>query len=165
MKPTSLTQPLSHSAADFWSIFTASTCAVQRRRAQFFALLAEKRPVREVLSLTRYHRTTAYTLMTRYHALGLVGLDDARHANTGAPTILTPEEQQRLAHQLHTDFEQGIVWDGKRVQNWIQTEFGKDVYIGRTYEFMRAAGFSPQRPRPQHVGSDAAAREAFKTKS
>lgn len=165
MKPTLLTQPLNHCAADFWSIFTASTCAVQRRRAQFFALLAEDRSVREVLSLTRYSRVTAYQLMARYHALGLAGLADARHANTGAPTVLTPEEQQCLTRQLHADFEQGVVWDGKQVQTWIQTEFGKDVYIGRTYEFMRAAGFSPQRPRPQHVGSDADAREAFKTKS
>ncbi|WP_415791755.1 helix-turn-helix domain-containing protein [Deinococcus saxicola] len=47
----------------------------------------------------------------------------------------------------------------------MQTEFGKDVYLGRTYEFMRAAGFSPQKPRPQHVGGDETAREAFKTKS
>lgn len=165
MKSALLTQPLHHAASDFWDLFTASTCAVERRRAQFFALLAEGCPLREVLSVTRYSRVTAYTLMARYHALGLAGLADARHANTGAPTVLTPEEQQRLAQQLHADYEQGIVWDGKQVQTWIQREFGKDVYIGRTYEFMRAAGFSPQRPRPQHVGSDAAAREDFKTKS
>ena len=61
--------------------------------------------------------------------------------------------------------EQGVVWEGKRLQGWIKEQFGKEVYLGRTYEFMRAAGFSPQKPRPQHVKGDEAAKEAFKTKS
>lgn len=165
MKSNAFSQPLQHDAADFWQLFKTSTCAVQRRRAQFFALLAEGRSLPDLLALTRYSRVSAYTLLARYHAQGLDGLVDARHGNTGAPTLLTPDEQQRMALRLHQDFEQGIVWSGKDLQHWIQTEFGKDVYLGRTYEFMRAAGFSPQKPRPQHVGGDEAAKEAFKTKS
>ncbi|CAM4086539.1 Winged helix-turn helix domain-containing protein [Deinococcus frigens] len=58
-----------------------------------------------------------------------------------------------------------MVSAGKDLQHWIQMEFGKQVYIGRTYEFMRAAGFSPQKPRPQQVGGDERAKQAFKTKS
>lgn len=165
MKSTLLTRPLRHQAADFWQLFEISTCAVQRRRAQFFALLAERRPLAEILALTRYSRVTAYSLVNRYHTLGLESLADGRQTNTGAPTVLTPDEQQRLARHLHEDFEQGIVSAGKDLQHWIQMEFGKKVYIGRTYEFMRAAGFSPQKPRPQHVGGDERAKEAFKTKS
>ena len=51
------------------------------------------------------------------------------------------------------------------VQTWVQEQLGKDVYLSRTYEFMRLAGYSPQRPRPRHVGGDEAAQEAFKSKS
>ncbi|MFC6666317.1 winged helix-turn-helix domain-containing protein [Deinococcus radiopugnans] len=127
-------------------------------------MLAEQRPQREILSLSRYSRVTAYHLLGRYREQGLAALQDGRQSNRGAPTLLTPAEQQRLAAQLHDDFERGIVWEGKQLQTWIQQEFGKDVYLGRTYEFMRAAGFSPQKPCPQHVKSDEEAKEVFRTK-
>lgn len=165
MRPSAFTQPLQDSAEVFWGIFEVSTCAVERRRAQFFALLAEQRPLKEVLALSRYSRVTAYHLLDRYRELGLAALQDGRQNNRGAPTLLTPEEQHRLAAQIRQDFEQGIVWEGKQLQAWIKQEFGKDVYLGRTYEFMRAAGFSPQKPRPRHVKGDEEAKEAFKTKS
>ena len=57
------------------------------------------------------------------------------------------------------------MWSGLQVQAWIQAEYGKDVYLSRSYEFMRAAGFSPQKPRPRHVNGDEQAKENFKTKS
>jgi len=164
MAETLLTQPLQHPADVFWQIFERSTCAVERRRAQFFALLAECRSTAEVLSLSRYSRVTAYGLVKRYREAGLAGLMDARHTNRGAPPLLTADEQQRLAARLHQDFEQDIVWDGKKLQAWIEETFGKTVHLGRTYEFMRAAGFSPQTPRPVHVGGDPAAKDEFKTK-
>lgn len=146
-------------------LYRASTCAVERRRAQFFALLAEGHPLRDVLKLTRCTVPAAHLIVKRYHDLGLAGLQDGRRQNRGAPRVLTASEQQTLAARLQKDFEQGIVWDGKQVQAWIQHEFGKEVYLGRTYEFMRAAGLSPQKPRPQHVNGDQIAKEAFKTKS
>ncbi len=108
---------------------------------------------------------TTRQLVKRYHTKGLLGLQDDRHHNLGAPTLLTPIEQQTLAAQLQQDFDQGIVWEGKQVQAWVKEQFGKDVYLGRTYEWLRAAGFTLQKPRPQHVNGDLAAKEAFKTKS
>lgn len=154
-----------HPAGTFWAIYRSSTCAVERRRAQFFALLAEGRSESEVLDITKYAVRSARDAVKRYHNLGLPGLKDGRHANQGAPRLLTATEQQVLAAQIQQDFEQGIVWEGKQLQAWIKAQFDKDVYLGRTYEFLRAAGFSPQKPRPHHVKADGAAQEAFKTKS
>ena len=154
-----------HEAEVFWALYKASTDAVERRRAQFFALLAEGRGEAEVLEITRYAASTARLLVERYHGLGLHGLRDGRAENRGAPTVLTPEEQQGLAARLHSDFKQQIVWEGKQVQDWILQTYGKQVYVSRTYEFMRAAGFSPQKPRPRHINGDEAAKEAFKSKS
>lgn len=154
-----------HGADEFWAIYRVSTCAVERRRAQFFALLAEGRTEGDVMDITRYAVRSARYVIDRYHRLGLKGLQDGRQDNQGAPKVLTAQEQHILAAQLHADFKQGVVWEGKRLQGWIKEQFGKEVYLGRTYEFMRAAGFSPQKPRPQHVKGDEAAKEAFKTKS
>lgn len=114
--------------------------------------------------MTKYSVTAARKIIERYHRLGLAGLCDGRHENKGAPTVLTETEQQRLTAQIQQDFEQGVVWEGKKLQVWIKEAFGKEVYLGRTYEFMRAAGFSPQKPRPHHVKGDVAAQEQFKTK-
>ncbi|THF69664.1 hypothetical protein E7T06_11020 [Deinococcus sp. Arct2-2] len=138
---------------------------MERRRAQFFALLAEGRSEGDVMDITTYGVRSARYVIDRYHRLGLKGLQDGRRDNRGAPRVLTADEQQVLAAQLHADVEQGVVWEGKRLQEWIKEQFGKEVYLGRTYEFMRAAGFSPQKPRPQHVKGDPAAKEAFTTKS
>lgn len=121
--------------------------------------------MRDVLNITKYTVPTAHRIGQRYHQLGLVGLQDGRHQNQGAPRVLTVDEQQRVAARLHEDFQHGIVWEGKQLQAWILKEFGKEVYLGRTYEFMRAAGLSPQQPRPQHVKGDPVVQEAFKTKS
>ena len=129
------------------------------------ALLAEGHPLPEILQVTRYSRVTAYDLVKSYREQGLAGLRDGRRTNQGAPRLLSAEQQHTLAARLHADFEQGIVWSGKDVRDWLQEQYGLSVYLGRTYEFLRAAGFTPQRPRPRHVGGDEAAKEAFKSKS
>ena len=153
-----------HTANDFWAIYKASVCAIERRRAQFFALLAEGRSEEDVLDITKYAVTTARLMIDRYHTLGLPGLKDGRDHNRGRPRVLTADEQQGLAARLHVDFAQGKVWSGLQVQAWLLAEYGKEVHLARSYEFMRSAGFSPQKPRPRHVNGDEQAKENFKTK-
>ena len=60
-----------HTADDFWTIYKARVCAVERRRAQFFALRAEGRSEDEVMGITKYAATTARLMIGRYHKLGL----------------------------------------------------------------------------------------------
>ena len=164
MKKFYKTVAFEHEAEEFWAIYKASTCAVERRRAQFFAFLAEGKSETETLELTRYSVSGARQIIERYNRLGLSGLKDARHENQGAPPVLTAEEQQRFAAALQQDFDQGVVWDGNRAQSWVKEVLGKEIYLGRGYERMHQAGFSPQRPRPQHKKGDPVAKEAFKTK-
>ena len=63
-----------HQADDFWTIYKASVCAVERRRAQFFALRAEGRSEDEVMGITKFGVSTARLMIGRYHTLGLAGL-------------------------------------------------------------------------------------------
>lgn len=78
-----------HEAEDFWAIYKVSTCAVERRRAQFFAFLAEGKSETETLELTRYSLNN--------HRLKTVGLRErlkvgirakARHSSTIPNTLL-----------------------------------------------------------------------------
>nr|WP_255639495.1 winged helix-turn-helix domain-containing protein [Deinococcus betulae] len=145
-----------------WQQYQASMCAVERRRLQVMALLAEGRSRAEVLTITRYSVPRLVDLIHRYHAQGLEGLRDRRHRNSGAPTLLTDAELLLLAQTIRADYTEGLVWNGPKVQQWIKTTLGKELYVSRAYEFLDAIGFSQQTARPRHVEADDAAQDKFK---
>jgi len=160
--PTALKAKFQHEAAELWEGYQASTCAVERRRFQVLALLAEGRTRADVLAITRYSVPSYVDLVHRYNDHGLEGLQDRRHRNSGAPTLLSDAEVLLLAQTLRADYAQGIVWNGAQVQAWIKTTLGKDLYLSRAYEFLDAIGFSQQTARPRHVEADDTAQEDFK---
>ena len=145
-----------------WQGYHASTCAVERRRLHVLALSAEGRPRAEVLSITRYSVPRYVELVHRYNDHGLEGLQDRRHRNSGAPTLLSDAELLLLAQTIRADYAQEIVWNGAQVQQWIKITLGKDLYLSRAYEFLDAIGFSAQTARPRHVEADDAIQEDFK---
>ena len=69
MKKFYKTVAFKHEAEDFWAIYKVSTCAVERRRAQFFAFLAEGKSETETLELTRYSVSGARQIIERYNCL------------------------------------------------------------------------------------------------
>ena len=160
--PAALKVKFQHDAEELWQGYQTSTCAVERRRFQMLALLAEGRPRAEVLAITRYSIPSYVDLVHRYNDCGLEGLQDRRHRNSGAPTLLSDAEVLLLAQSIRADYEQEIVWNGAQVQQWIKTTLGKELYLSRAYEFLDAMGFSQQTPRPRHVEADDAAQEDFK---
>ena len=151
-----------HMDVELWQAYQASTCAVERRRLHVLALLAGGRTRAEVLAITRYSVPRYVELVHRYNDEGLNGLQDRRHRNSGAPTLLSDADLLLLAQTIRADYAQEIVWNGTRVQQWIKTTLGKDVYLARAYEFLDAVGFSQQTARPRHVEADDTAQEDFK---
>lgn len=154
------TVALKHSAEALWAIYGRSTCAVQRRRSQLLALLAEGRNASDVLAITRYSRQGADKIIDAYHAEGLDGLQDRRHGNTGAPSLLSDGELLWLARRVRATSDD--LWSGRRVQDELRAQFGKTVHLSRCYEFLDAVGYSRQKPRPRHVDADPVAQETFK---
>ena len=65
-----------HQTDEFWAIYKRSTCAVERRRSQLLALLAEGKPSAEVLAITRYSYQGANNIVDAYVAQGLESLKD-----------------------------------------------------------------------------------------
>ena len=86
-------------------------------------------------------------------------MEDRRHQNNGAPTLLSDAQLLWLARAVRAD---GEPWSGRRVQQEIAREFGKDVQLSRCYEFLAAVGYSQQQPRPRQVEADPVAQEEFK---
>ena len=151
-----------HQADDFWAVYKRSTCAVERRRSQLLALLAEGKPSAEVLAITRYSYQGANKIVDAYEAQGLESLKDQRHGNRGAPTLLSDADLLLLAQTIRADVSEGGVWNGNRVQAWVKTTLQKDLYLGRCYEFLDAVGYSRQVPRPRHVEADQERQDDFK---
>ena len=110
-----------HQADDFWAIYKRSTCAVERRRSQLLALLAEGKSYTEVLAITRYSYQGADKIVDAYVAQGLEGIKDQRHGNRGAPTLLS-DADLLLAQSIRADVAEGGVWDENRVQEWVKTK-------------------------------------------
>ena len=160
--PTALKVNFQHDAAELWKGYQTSTCAVERRRFQVLALLAEGRRRAEVLAITRYSVPSYVDLVHRYNDHGLEGLQDRQHRNSGAPTLLSDAEVLLLAQTVRAEYAQGIVWNGAQVQAWIKTTLNKDIYLSRAYEFLDAIGFSQQTARPRHVEADDVVQEQFK---
>lgn len=154
-----------HTAEDFWDVYRRSTCVVERRRSQLLAFLAEGKSNQEALTLTRYSYQGADKIIDAYHEGGLASLEDQRHHNRGAPTLLSDAQLLLLARTIRADTAEGGVWNGARVQTWVQQELGQDVHLSRCYEFLDAVGYSRQVPRPRHVEADPIAQDEFKKKS
>ncbi len=154
-----------HQADEFWAIYKRSTCAVERRRSQLLALLAEGKSYGEVLAVTRYSYQGADKIVDAYLAHGLEGIKDQRHGNRGAPTLLSDADLLLLAQTIRADVAEGGVWNGNRVQEWVRVTLQKDLYLSRCYEFLEAVGYSQQLPRPRYVEADQQRQEDFKKKS
>ena len=114
------------SAEVLWQAFKRSTCAVQRRRIQLIALLTEGKCRVEVRAVTRYSDPAYCKAIERYNAQGLAGLRDLRHTNPGAPQLLSDAQMLLLAQAIRFDFDQGVFWDGAKVQAWLLETFDTD---------------------------------------
>lgn len=131
---------LNHDAEQFWKLYQQSDCAVQKRRCQLLALIAEGKTLSEALQQTGYSRQGAYKIMVAYKERGLDSLRDRRHGNRGAPTLLSDDELYQLAVAIRDEQEK---WNGPGVQTWLRENLGRSVYIARCYEYLEA--FDPHR--------------------
>ena len=143
-----------HQADDFWAIYKRSTCAVERRRSQLLALLAERKSYVEVLAITRYSYQGVDKIVDAYEAQGLDGIKDQRHGNRGAPTLLSDANLLLPAQSIRTDVTEGGVWNRNHVQEWVKTTLQKDLYLGRCYECLDAVGGRVTRQRGVPCGAE-----------
>ena len=151
-----------HSTEELWAAYAASRCAVTQRHLQLIALVSEGRKKAEVLATTRYSDPTYTRLIHRYNTRGLAALEDGRHHNPGVPRLVDKAQVKDLAAQVRSEYDQGILWDGKKMKTWLEETLGREVHPGRAFELLKQVGFSMQRPRPQHVQADPDVQDNFK---
>jgi len=156
---------LQHSVEELWQAYRQSNEAVERRRIQFIAFLAEGKTRKEAMDLTKYSLMSAIKCIKLYNDSGLLRLKDGRGENKGAPRLLDEHQTQMLMLAIREGYDGGKEWNGAAVQEWVKENFQLEIYHGRAYEYLESAGFSRKRPRSVHVRGNEASKEEFKGKS
>ncbi|HEV2132547.1 MAG TPA: winged helix-turn-helix domain-containing protein [Longimicrobiaceae bacterium] len=100
-------------------------------------------------------------LVRRYNEGGPPALEDQRHHNPGQPRLLSPEQEAALEQRLRTPPEDGGLWSGPKVAQWMSQQLGRRVAEVRGWEVLRRLGYRPLRPRRRHVRADPQAQESF----
>lgn len=139
-----------------------SKCKVESRRIQVVWWLAEGKSRKEVVELSGYSKRQLIAIINRYKEGGLKELRDKRGEGKGAKKLLSDEEMLLFGQIVRKDYEKGVIWNGKKVVEWVKEELGKEIYVSRGYEMLGAIGFSVQRVRPRHVKGDKEKQEGFK---
>ena len=151
-----------HSAETLWAAYQRSNDAVERRRIQLIALLVEGKNREEARHITQYSLVSVIKCIKLYNASGLTDLRDGRADNPGAPTLLNEDQTKRLIQAIQDAYKAGTLWNGAAVQAWVKEQFQLEIYPGRAYEYLDAAGFSHKRQRSVHVRGNDEEKEAFK---
>ncbi len=87
----------------------------------------------------------------RYNAEGAVGLVNRQRLNPGGNRLALSDDQQQLLQQrLQSPPEDGGLWSGPKVGEYIETYFGICLHPSTAWKYLRRLGFSLQVPRPVH---------------
>lgn len=160
--PARLVLPAHLPVADLERRYRSARDPVARSHFQIIWLLAQGRSTTEVARVTGYSVGWVREVGRRYREDGPSGLGDRRHANPGAPALLTPAQQADLRTALSGPAPDGGLWTCRSVAAWMAATLGRPVAEVRGWEYLRRLGFTPQRPRPRETRADPAAQAAFK---
>src|ERR1700712_2541661 len=133
MAPPRMELHLKHDAAQLWDAYQASNSAVKQRRLQFLAFMAEGKTREESMRLVHYSLLSALKCIKKYNESGIDGLKDGREDNKGAPTLLSKDQFEKLIKAIKEEYDEGFIWDGKKVQSWVKEQFDLEIYLSRSY--------------------------------
>jgi transposase len=149
------------SVAELAARYHAAPDPVTRAHWDVLYWLARGHPGRWVAQRVGYSPKWMGQVVRRYNEGGPAAVADQRAHNRGAAPLLTAAQCAALATALEGPAPDGGLWSGPQVAVWMSTELGRPVRAQRGWEYLRRCGYTPHRPRPQHVQADAAAQAAF----
>ncbi len=115
----------------------------------------------DIAEATGYSVIWVRKLVRRYNESGPEALEDQRHFNPGQPRLLSAEQEAELERRLRSKPEDGGLWSGPKVAQWMSQQLGRPVAEVRGWEVLRRLGYRPLRPRRRHVKADPETQEDF----
>jgi transposase len=121
---------------------------------------------RDIAKLEGFCEHTVGTYVTRYNENGIVGLN-IRHS-TGAPRLLTPEQEMELAEVITTKTPDEVGFPNRKnwyiniVQQWVKDTWGVEYSHRGTAEVLYRLELSFTRPTYTLAKADPVKQEEFK---
>ena len=139
------------SAKEVYSAYRKEGETVRRSHLQVIWRLLEGDTATEVSRVTGFTERWIAKLTDRWNGHGLDGLGDRRRDNKGGKPLLDAAGLVALAAVLEQPPEDGGLWSGRQVANWMSGYLGRVVSPKRGLDYLHRLDFSLQRPRPRHV--------------
>lgn len=148
------------STDELYARYRETSDLIERARWQALWRLSQGLPREEVARSMGYSAEWVRQVAARYNQ-GLAEIADGRHRNRGHVPLLDEQQFKELECALESPLPDGTPWSGPKVAHWIGEKLGRPVAPQRGWDYLRRAGQTPQRPRPQHQGADVAAQSCF----
>lgn len=143
-------------------LYKNSSDAVKKSHIQIILLYLSGKKTKEIIEITKYSSKWIYKIVHRYNNLGLEGLNDNRHNNSGRTTLLTAQEQEELDLILQKPPDDGGIWSGPKVSFWISKKVARKLNKARGWDYLRRLGYTLKKPRPKHKKGNKEEQDAFK---
>ena len=136
--------------------------AVERTHWHILWLAKEGKTPQQIAEQLGYTARWIRTIMGRWNDRGEEGIRDHRQDAAGSPMLLSQEEQEELRAALQHAPEDGGIWSGPKVAQWMQQRLGRTVAPQRGWDYLQRLRYSSRVPRPQHAKADEAVQQEFK---
>ena len=123
---------------------------VERRRYHLIWLVVRGYSLKAAAQVVGLNYDYAKDLLKAYNQEGAAALQNQRKVRHryGHTALLSPEQQEQLRECLKTPPDDGGVWTGPKVAQWIAQQTGREQgWPQRGWEYLKRLGFSWQRPR------------------
>jgi transposase len=122
----------------------------------------EGKTPQEIASVLGYTARWVRTVIGKWNAEGEEGIRDHRQDAAGHPPLLSPSLQAELEAALQGPPEDGGLWSGPKVAQWMQKRLDRPVAAQRGWEYLQRLGYSTHVPRPEHAKATQEEQHAFK---
>ena len=121
-------------------------------------LVRTGKTTREVAEVLGVDERTVQRWVAWYRAGGLTPLEERHAQGRGAPSFLTPEQQNELADEVAT----GRFRTAAEIRQRVQERWGVSYTEGGMYALLKRLGCAPKVPRPIHEKADHLAQARWK---
>lgn len=142
-------------------------CREVKERTRWLVIRLLSRPgkpmkVEQVAAITGLSADWVRKIARCYNALGVEGIVDGHKNNPGGKQkALTPEQQKQLFERLQSPPDDGGLWSGPKVGEFIKQQFGIRIHRTTAWRQLRRLGLTLQLPRPLHEKSATLEQRAF----
>lgn len=139
--------------------------SIESRRYHLVLLVKQKWSLKKAAQAVGLNYDYAQDILKGYNQDGPEALRNRLKDNRPKPSLalLSLQQQQALRERLQAPPDDGGIWTGPKVAEWIAKETGKaKVWPQRGWDYLKRLGLSWQRPRPRHRLADPEEQAAFK---